>query len=111
MCLGPEREPCALVVTEGGADRFRRCYKTPEAEFSRGDRTRRGSRAQSPASGRCPQVAARSAEKGVDESGGFERREVVGSLSQSDQLDRHTELLLDTEYDAALGRTVQLGQH
>ena len=47
-----------------------------------------------------------SAKNGVDESGGFERREVVGSLPKSDQLDRHAELLLDpeNEHNRALRR-------
>src|SRR3954471_6538840 len=47
---------------------------------------------------------------GVDEGLGVEGREVVGTLTEADELDRHTELALDRDDDAALGRAVELGQ-
>ncbi len=51
------------------------------------------------------------AEQGVDEGGRFERRQIVGAFPESDQLHRHPEFLLDAENDAALGRSIELGQH
>src|SRR6185312_2973893 len=50
-------------------------------------------------------------EQGVHERVGVERRQVVDPLAQADQLDRHTELTLHSDDDAALGGAVQLGQH
>ena len=46
----------------------------------------------------------------IDEARGFEGCEVVGPLTQPDELDGHAELLLHLHDDASLGRTVQLGQ-
>src|SRR3954453_18457936 len=54
--------------------------------------------------------AASSHDDGVDEGLGVEGREVVGTLAQADELDRHTELALDRDDDPALGRAVELGQ-
>jgi hypothetical protein len=45
-----------------------------------------------------------SAEQRVHEGGRLERRQVVGAFTEPDQLDRHPELLLDAENDAALGQ-------
>jgi len=52
-----------------------------------------------------------SAKQGVDEGGRLERRQIVGTFTKSDQLHRHPELLLDAENDAALGRSIEFGQH
>ena len=41
----------------------------------------------------------------------LERRQVVGALAEADQLDRHAELALYGDHDAALGGAVELGQH
>src|SRR3954471_7707853 len=48
---------------------------------------------------------------GVDEGLGVEGSEVVRTLAEADELDRHAELALDGDDDAALGRAVELGQH
>src|SRR6478672_743561 len=47
---------------------------------------------------------------GVDEGLGVEGREVVGTLTETDELDGDAELALDRDDDAALGRAVELGQ-
>jgi hypothetical protein len=52
-----------------------------------------------------------SAEQGVDEGGGLERRQIVGSFTKPDQLHQQAGFLLDAENDAALGRSVQLCQY
>src|SRR6476661_7078843 len=49
-----------------------------------------------------------SLEEGVDEGRGLERREVVGALAEAHELDRHPELALHAEHDAALGGAVEL---
>src|SRR6478735_8039082 len=51
------------------------------------------------------------AQERVDERRRLERREVVGTFAQADKLDRHSQLLLNAENDAALGRAVQFGQY
>src|ERR1700728_5441338 len=51
------------------------------------------------------------AEDGVDERGRVERRQVIGTLAEPDQLHRDAELALHGDHDAALGRPVELGQH
>src|SRR6185437_12240693 len=87
----PAREPCKAVVTKRGADRFQGCYicaARPGAARRR-----------------------RSAQQRVDERGGFERRQVVGPLTEPNQLDRYTELLLNAKNYAALGGTVQFREH
>src|SRR6476469_4638653 len=53
---------------------------------------------------------ASSHDDGVDEGLGVEGGEVVGALAEADELDRHTELALDRDDDAALGGAVELGQ-
>src|SRR4051794_26109245 len=53
----------------------------------------------------------RVAEQRVDERVRLERREVVRALTETDELDRDTELALHGDDDAALGGTVQLRQH
>ena len=49
-------------------------------------------------------------QKRVDEGLRVERRQVVRALAEAHQLDRHTQLALHGDDDAALGRAVQLGQ-
>ncbi len=49
------------------------------------------------------------AEQGIDERGRLKWCEVVGPFAQTDELDRHSEFLLDAKDDTALGRAVQLG--
>src|ERR1700756_1507062 len=51
------------------------------------------------------------AEDRVDECLGLERREIVRALAQTNELDRHAELALYGDDDAALRRTVELRQH
>src|SRR6266568_4085814 len=54
----------------------------------------------------CPPLS----EHGVDKRQRLERRQVVRALAQPDQLDRHAELPLHGDHDAALGGAVQLRQ-
>src|SRR5690349_13183752 len=51
------------------------------------------------------------AEDRVDEGFRLERREVVRTLTEADQLDGDAELALHGHDDAALGGAVELGQH
>ena len=51
------------------------------------------------------------AEDRVHERVRVERRQVVGALTEADQLHRYAQLALHRDHDAALGRAVQLGQH
>src|SRR5215472_3662554 len=51
------------------------------------------------------------ADDGVDERVRLERRQVVGTLAEADQLHRHAELALHRDDDPALGRPVELGEH
>src|SRR5262245_15889216 len=51
-----------------------------------------------------------SVQQGVNELLRIEGCQVVGSLAEPDELDRYAELPLDRDHDAALRRTVQLGQ-
>src|SRR5258706_381804 len=53
----------------------------------------------------------RLADQSVHESGRVERREVIRTFAETDQLHRNSELLLYGDHDAALGRTVQFGEH
>src|SRR5262249_53365673 len=48
---------------------------------------------------------------GINERGRVKRGQIVRPFAQADQLDRHAELALDGDDDAALGRPVELGQH
>src|SRR5450759_5954661 len=52
----------------------------------------------------------RSAQARVDECGRLERRQVVGTLAEADQLDGHAQLPLHRDDDPALGGPVELGQ-
>src|SRR6202021_1253117 len=52
-----------------------------------------------------------SAEDGVHERGRVEWRQVIRALAEADQLDRHAELALHGDDDAALGGAVELGEH
>ena len=45
----------------------------------------------------------------VYEAFGIERRQIVRALAKTHKLDRHAELLLHADHDAALGGTVKLG--
>src|SRR5438477_467605 len=63
---------------------------------------------------RCPPGTPRlrvRAKQRVNELGRIERRKVVRSLAQADQLHRNAQAALYRDDDPALGRTVQLGQH
>src|SRR3954452_3248537 len=51
------------------------------------------------------------AEQRVHELLGVERRKIIRTFTQADQLDRPPELTLDRHHDAALGGPVELGQH
>jgi hypothetical protein len=53
----------------------------------------------------------RSVEDCGDEGLRVEGCQVVRALSEADQLDRHAELALDGDDDAALGGAVELGEH
>ena len=50
------------------------------------------------------------AEDRVHEHGRIEERQVVRAFAESDELDGHAELSLHRDDDAALGRSVELGQ-
>ena len=51
------------------------------------------------------------AEQRVHERLRVEGRQVVGAFSEPDELDRHAQLALYGDHDAALGGAVELGQH
>src|ERR1035441_3273194 len=66
-----------------------------------------------PAAGSRSNLSVRSldSEQRVNEGGGVEVDKVTDSFAQTDQLHRQTELSLNGDHDAALGRSVQLGEH
>src|SRR3954447_16013184 len=66
---------------------------------------------RTPGEDRPPRLADGLAEQRVHEGLGLERSEVVGPLAEPDELDRHAQLALHGDDDAALGRAVELREH